>query len=133
MGGVEEARVNSPQSPFPRPKIRNKAQIKVQVIQRRIGHQEYLVKKLDKEVFGSVDKALAIDLDEGFVFTHAEVFPPGEDDARNLHRRTKEFEWLLFFLLSLQLGFQGIDLILKGLVLSLKRRDLQVQLGDSAV
>jgi len=133
MGGVEEARVDSSQSPFPRPKVRNKAQIKVQVIPRRIGHQEDFIKKLDKEVFGSVDKTLAIDLDEGLIFTHAEVLTPGEDDASDLHRRTKGFEWLLFFLLSLQLGFQRIDLILESLVLSLKRRDLQVQLGDLAV
>jgi hypothetical protein len=57
----------------------------MQVIQEGVSHQKNFVKKLQEEIFSAVDDPLAVDLKEGFIFPHPEVFTPGENDAGNLH------------------------------------------------
>jgi len=120
VGSMKEAGIDAPQRSSLRKKIGNHPQVQVQIIQRRIGHQENFIEKIDEELLRTVDDALALNFKKGFIFPHAEVFPSGEDESGNFHLEVRKSLRLRFLLFSFQLSFQGVNFVLQGLVLGVE-------------
>jgi hypothetical protein len=90
------------QGSFFQVEIGNGPQAQVEVIEGGIGDEENFVKKLNENGFYAVDDPQAMDLEEGLILAHPEVFPPGEDDSGDscFAHRFYGWDYLLLFAVS---------------------------------
>ena len=129
MGGVKEPGKNSSQGPFSLIQVSDDPQVQIEIIQGGVGNQEDLIEELGEDTPGAVYDPLAMDLEEGFILSHAEVFPPRQDNSGGFHLGLGSG----FFSFSLGLFLEEVNLFLQGLVLIPQGGYLDIQLGQLAV
>ena len=105
---MEKPRANSSQRSLVRYQVGDQAQIQIHVLQRGVGHHQNFVEDLQKKILRPVDDAATVDLEKGFILSHAEVSAPREDNPGDFHNGRTRGGYLflpLSWTLSLSISF----------------------------
>ena len=78
---MKKPRIDTSQGSLFLIKVGNDPQIQIQIIKRRVGNEKDFVEKIEEDTLGSVDNSLTMNLQKGFILSHAEVLPPRQDDS----------------------------------------------------